>query len=137
MIVNRQRRVSLDEEDLRGFELRLRRALRLTAERFTVALVSDRRSAALNHRYRGRRGPTDVLSFAAGDSPGENGYLGDVVISAETARRHARRYRHGSEEEVKRLMLHGLLHLLGYDHETDRGQMNRREQALRRRLGLE
>jgi len=60
-----------------------------------------------------------------------------VAISVETARRNARRYRHSAAEEVKLLILHGVLHLLGYDHETDRGQMNRREHALRRRLGLE
>ncbi|MCH6554084.1 MAG: rRNA maturation RNase YbeY, partial [Acidobacteria bacterium] len=87
----------------------------------------------LNRRYRKRSAVTDVLSF----SLRENGYLGEVVISAPTARRQARRYRHRVEEEVKLLLLHGVLHLLGYDHETDRGQMARREHTLRRRLGLE
>lgn len=137
MILNRQRRVSLDEEDLRAFATTLRRALRLSRESFAVVVVSDRRSAALNRRYRSQNQPTDVLSFAAGASPRTNGYLGDVVISAETARRNARRYGHRLEEEVKLLMVHGLLHLLGYDHESDRGRMNRREHRLRRRLGLE
>ena len=66
-----------------------------------------------------------------------NGYLGDVVISAETARRQSRRFGHSLGEEIRLLMLHGLLHLLGYDHEKDDGQMNRRELRLRRRLGLE
>ncbi|MEE8202063.1 MAG: rRNA maturation RNase YbeY [Candidatus Acidoferrales bacterium] len=132
MVVNRQRRVRLDEEDLRRFCLELARALRLPRRSFTVALVSDRRISGLNRRYRRRPYPTDVLSFPAG-----NGALGEVVISAQTARRHARRYRHSLEEEVKLLTLHGVLHLLGYDHETDRGRMTRREHTLRRRLGLE
>lgn len=137
MVVNRQRRVRVDEEDLGRFSAALSCLLRLRPESFTIALVSDRRSAALNRRYRGRSHPTDVLSFSAGRSPRNNGSLGDVVISAETARRNARRYRHSLEEEVKLLMVHGVLHLLGYDHETDHGRMNRREHSLRRRLGLE
>ncbi|MFQ5723086.1 MAG: rRNA maturation RNase YbeY [Terriglobia bacterium] len=132
MVANRQRRVRVDEEDLRRFCLELARALRLPRQSFTVALVSDRRIAGLNRRYRRRPHATDVLSFPAG-----NGALGEVVISAQTARRQARRYRHRLEEEVKLLTLHGVLHLLGYDHESDRGQMTRREHALRRRLGLE
>lgn len=137
MILNRQRRVAVDEAGLRLFAARLRRALRLSAESFTVALVSDRRSAALNRRYRGRPRPTDVLSFGVNGSRARRGALGDVVISVETARGNARRYRHSLNEELKLLMVHGVLHLLGYDHESDRGQMNRREHALRRRLGLE
>ena len=137
MVVNRQRRVRVDEAELRRFAAALHHTLRLAPESVTVALVSDRRSAALNRRYRRQPRPTDVLSFPAGRSPAGNGYRGDVVIAAETARRQARRYRHSLEEEVKLLMLHGVLHLLGYDHETDQGQMSRREHAMRRRLGLE
>ena len=133
MLTNRQRGVSIDTGELEAFRRRLSRVARVKPESFSVALVSDRRIAALNRRYRGRPRPTDVLSFAAGG----NGYLGDVVISAPTARRQARRYRNRVEDEIKLLMLHGLLHLMGYDHETDKGRMNRREHALRRRLGLE
>jgi len=133
MLTNRQRGVSIDTSELDGFHRRLCRVTRVKPESFSVALVSDRRMAALNRRYRSRPRPTDVLSFAADG----NGYLGDVVISAPTARRQARRYRHSLAEEIKLLMLHGLLHLMGYDHETDNGRMNRRELALRRRLGLE
>jgi len=147
MIVNRQRRVAVDEEGLRTFAARLARALRFPADSFAVALVSDRGIAALNRRYRHKAKATDVLSFPL-ERHGkarlpptrggqDNGCLGDVVISVETARRNSRRYRHSPAAEIKLLMLHGVLHLLGYDHETDRGQMNRREHALRRRLGLE
>jgi len=134
MIVNQQRRVPVDADELATFASRLARALKLSRRSFGVALVTDRRIAALNRRYRRRARPTDVLSFPASES---NGYRGDVVISAETARRQARRLRHSTADEVKFLMLHGILHLLGYDHETDDGRMNRREHALRRRLGLE
>ena len=133
MFANRQRRVSVDEDDLSVFLVHLRRVLRLPPESFSAVLVSDRRIRELNRRYRKRSAVTDVLSF----SLRENGYLGEVVISAPTARRQARHYRHRVEEEVKLLLLHGVLHLLGYDHETDRGQMARREHTLRRRLGLE
>lgn len=137
MIINRQRRVAVDAAPLRAFAARLSRSLGLTPESFTVALVSDRRSAALNRRYRRRPQPADVLSFPVNGSAGKKGDLGDVVIAVETARRNARRYRHSLGAELKLLMVHGALHLLGYDHETDRGQMNRREHALRRRLRLE
>jgi len=137
MIVNRQRRVPLDEGDLRAFAAELARLLRLPAESFAVALVSDRQIAALNRRYRNRPGATDVLSFPLERRRETNGYLGDVAISVQTARRNARRYRHSPGEEIKLLILHGVLHLLGYDHESDHGRMNRREHALRRQLGLE
>lgn len=133
MVINCQRQVRVNAAGLRRFAARLGRALRLRPASFSVALVSNQRSAALNRRYRRRPYATDVLSFAADG----NGALGDVVIAVPTARRNARRYRHSLEEELKLLMLHGLLHLVGYDHETDRGRMNRREHGLRRRLGLE
>lgn len=134
MILNRQRRRSVALAPLQEFAERLTHVLRLQPEAFTVTLVSDPAIARLNRRYRGRAAATDVLSFPAGE---RNSYRGDVVISVETAGRNARRYRHSLEEEIKLLALHGALHLLGYDHETDRGRMNRREHQLRRRLGLE
>lgn len=137
MISNRQRRLPVDEDDLESFSRRLARAVRRSPNDFTVALVSDRRIQALNRRYRKQARPTDVLAFPLRDSSRTNGYVGDVAISVETARRNARRYRHSPQEEIKLLILHGVLHLMGYDHESDRGQMNRRERHLRRRLGLE
>jgi probable rRNA maturation factor len=132
MILNRQRRYSLSLTELEKFAECLARHLSLSAEQFSVVLVSDRRMAALNRFFRGRSHATDVLSFPAG-----NGTRGDIVISVESARRQARRYQHSLAEEIQLLMIHGLLHLVGYDHERDRGEMVRREHALRRRMGLE
>lgn len=102
---------------------RARRALRelgLSRSELSLSLVGDAEIAALNERYRGRRGPTDVLSFslAEGEHAERRGsLLGDVVIGVETAARQARARRRGLDEEVARLVLHGLLHLLGHDHQ--------------------
>jgi probable rRNA maturation factor len=98
----------------------------------TVAIVPDGRVRALNRQYRGLDRPTDVLSFPA-DEPG---HLGDVVIAYGVARRQARDAGHPVRTELRVLALHGLLHLLGYDHETDTGQMRRIERRLRRAGGL-
>jgi probable rRNA maturation factor len=97
-----------------------------------VAIVADARVHALNRRYRRKDAPTDVLSFPSD----ERGYLGDVVIAAGVARRQARAAGHSLQAEIRVLALHGLLHLLGYDHERDDGRMARLERRLRRRGGL-
>jgi probable rRNA maturation factor len=98
----------------------------------TVAVTSDARVRALNQRYRHKHAVTDVLSFPAS----EKGQLGDVVIAAGVAKRQARSAGHSLQAELRVLALHGLLHLLGYDHELDDGQMRRLEQRLRRKGGL-
>ena len=98
----------------------------------TVAVVPDRRVRALNRRYRRKDSPTDVLSFPA-DEPGE---LGDVVIAHGVAARQAAAAGHSLSMEIRVLALHGLLHLLGYDHERDDGTMRRLERRLRVRGGL-
>lgn len=98
----------------------------------TVALVSDGRMRALNRTFRGRDYATDVLSFPAG-SPG---YLGDIVIATGVARRQADAAGHPLGTELRVLALHGLLHLLGYDHEADDGRMARAEARLRKQGGL-
>ena len=98
----------------------------------TVALVTDRRIQELNRQFRGKNVPTDVLSFPA-DEPGT---LGDVVIARGVARRQARGAGHDVATEIRVLALHGLLHLLGYDHEGDGGRMARLEARLRRKGGL-
>ena len=98
----------------------------------TVALVPDRRIQALNRQFRQKDRPTDVLSFPA-EEPGQ---LGDVVIALGVARRQAIAAGHPIGTELRILALHGLLHLLGYDHERDDGRMERLERRLRRRGGL-
>ena len=97
-----------------------------------VAVVPDGRVRELNRRYRDKNLPTDVLSFPA-DEPGQ---LGDIVIALDVARRQARAAGHSLATEFRVLALHGLLHLLGYDHERDNGEMRRLEQRLRRAGGL-
>ncbi len=127
--------------------LKVARELHLAGRRFDVTLVDDRETKRLNRIFRKKTAPTDVLSFPWNDGAEAAppamaakefaGFLGDIVISVETARRNARREKHSLETEILQLILHGLLHLLGYDHETDDGEMNRLELELRRRLGIE
>jgi len=104
-----------------------------------IALVADGRMRQLNRRYRRRDYATDVLSFpadpAAGPHP-QTRSLGDIVIARGVARRQAREAGHPEAAELRLLALHGLLHLLGYDHEGDRGEMARVEQRLRKKGGL-
>ncbi len=107
----------------------------------TVVLVSDRRMRAINRRWRGVDAPTDVLSFPAGEPlPGARGraerHLGDLVIASGKASSQARAAGHSVSAELRVLALHGLLHLLGYDHDRDRGEMARMERRLRRKGGL-
>jgi len=113
----------------------------------SVAIVGDRRVRSLNRTYRGVDAPTDVLSFPftaadraeAPSTPGGKAQarlLGDIVIARGVARRQAGRAGHSERTELRILALHGLLHLLGYDHERDRGEMRRLEERLRRRSGL-
>jgi len=101
-----------------------------------VRFASDREVRRVNRAFRGKDKPTDVLSF-----PGEDGHLGDILISLPTARRQAAAAAGGGmagagghpvEREIRTLLLHGVLHCLGYDHETDQGQMERLERRLRR-----
>ena len=98
----------------------------------TIALATDARVRSLNRDFRGKDAATDVLSFPAG----ERGQLGDVVIATGVALRQAREANHSLQTEFRILALHGLLHLLGYDHEVDDGRMARVERALRRKGGL-
>jgi len=98
----------------------------------SVALVSDARIRALNRRYRRVDRVTDVLSFPSN----LHSFLGDIVIARGVAGRQARRAGHSELTEIRLLALHGLLHLLGYDHERDAGRMQRTERRLRRKGGL-
>ena len=100
---------------------------------FGCLITGDAELRRLNREFRGLDYATDVLSFPA---PGLPCYLGDLAISLPRARAQAREFGHSVEHEVQILMLHGLLHLLGYDHETDRGEMARAEKRWRAQLGL-
>jgi probable rRNA maturation factor len=100
----------------------------------SVYFCGDRRMAALNRRWRRGNGPTDVLAFPAGETDAR--FLGDIVISVPYATRQALRRGESPSREMDRLLLHGYLHLLGYDHETDHGEMEALEAKLRRRLGI-
>jgi probable rRNA maturation factor len=102
----------------------------------SVALVSDRRMRALNRQFRGKDVATDVLSFPANRTPGVTPFLGDIVIASGVATRQAKAAGHSAQTEVKVLALHGLLHLLGYDHDKDDGKMARVEARLRQKAGL-
>lgn len=109
----------LDRTRLRRRAAGILRALDLRGAELSIRLVDDAEIARLNEQYRGRRGPTDVLSFSLCEGPHEarrGALLGDVVISLHTAERQARRYRRPLESEVLRLLIHGALHLIGYDH---------------------
>jgi len=150
MILNRQRRIRIPIKRLGKFLVRARKALRLPSDSLTVCLVTNSQIARWNRRYRGKLKPTDVLSFPAESERkpslqaawgrkargSETPYLGDIAIAPAVARRNARRFRRTFDDEMHILILHGILHLMGYDHETDTGQMDRRERLLRRKLGL-
>lgn len=143
MILNRQDRVSIHIEGLSRFWKRVRRELLLGRCDATVCFVGGAEIARLNRQFRGKRKATDVLSFRFGANrygkairaEGRD-YLGDIAISPAVARRNAKQLGRTVDEELRVLMLHGALHLLGYDHETDDGKMDRVETRLRKRLGL-
>jgi probable rRNA maturation factor len=128
---------SLGKRDLNRFVTSAADALRLTGE-FSVLLTGDERLRALNLQFRGIDKPTDVLSFPAlADAPANTEPSGgDLAISLDTAWAQAREHGHPLQTELKVLILHGLLHLAGYDHELDQGQMRRRETTLRKRFAL-
>jgi probable rRNA maturation factor len=165
MIVNRQRRVRISIPELEHFFNRACNALQLPADSLTICLVTPAKIAGWNRAYRGKNRPTDVLSFPTsvhhkrtkrtasrrrgkrsnGDdhssasfasSSSSTSYLGDIAIAPVIAGQNARRFGRSFDDEMRILILHGMLHLSGYDHETDNGQMDRRERKLRRVLGL-
>jgi len=123
---------------LAAFLARAQAAVRLRGQ-VSVLLTTDRRIRRLNRQFRGKNKATDVLSFPAEAGPERRGpetMAGDLAVSVETARKQAAGQGHALAVEVKVLLLHGLLHLAGYDHETDAGEMARRERLLRGRLKL-
>ena len=121
----------------RGLGAWLQRAAPASAKGdVSIAVVSDRRMRALNRQFRGKDTTTDVLSFPATHMPGVSTFLGDIVIAISVATRQAREAGHSVRTEMKILALHGLLHLLGYDHDSDDGKMARAEARLRKKAGL-
>ena len=147
MILNRQRKVRFSRGLLESFLRRVQTELGLGEAQITICLVSDAEIARMNEEFRKKKGATDVLSFPAArrrkplrrrqGTPGlENEELGDIAIAPGVAQSNARKNKNTLPIELQILILHGVLHLLGYDHETDHGEMDRAERRLRKRLGL-
>jgi len=153
VFVNLQKRYAVHTAPLGEFARGMKRRLRLGRREFNICFVDDHAIRHMNLAYRGKDKPTDVLSFPwneAGAAPTRRrgaraasaghgvsaNFLGDVVISVETARRNAAAEGHSTLDEIRWLMLHGVLHLLGYDHERDNGEMIALELALREQLGV-
>jgi probable rRNA maturation factor len=153
MMLNQQKKVQLAIRPLEEFLAEIQKALHIAEAEVSIAFVADRQIAKWNLSYRKKKGPTDVLSFPAqslrrierhrraqssraAKAGRAVGFLGDIAIAPETARRYAKKNNRSVDTELRVLMLHGVLHLMGYDHESDQGQMNRIEQKLRRRLGI-
>jgi len=148
LIENGQRVVPVAVGPLEEFLENILEEIGLGPESVAVRLIGDGEMARLNETYRKKTGPTDVLSFPASEEDAKPGmlreqvrkargkFLGDIAISPKVARRNAKELGRKLPEELKVLILHGVLHLLGYDHETDRGEMERIEMRLRRKLGI-
>ncbi|HKP86246.1 MAG TPA: rRNA maturation RNase YbeY [Blastocatellia bacterium] len=143
-VANRQRLRPIDSRAVARLAQSALDEIGRSGAALTIAFVRDRRVRDLNRTYRGKDVATDVLSFPAGDGQSDSPadrfaheaavYLGDIVISTDTALRQAEEADHSFEREVSELVIHGTLHLCGYDHETDGGEMNRLELKLRRHL---
>jgi probable rRNA maturation factor len=134
LVIFQKRVADLTELALDRFLARARRAARLKGT-VNVLLTTSAEMKSLNRRFRGKDKPTDVLSFPA-EPDARKQFAGEIAISAEIASQNARALGHSPAEEVKILVLHGVLHLRGYDHECDNGQMARREKQLRAKLHL-
>ncbi|HUS09330.1 MAG TPA: rRNA maturation RNase YbeY [Pyrinomonadaceae bacterium] len=139
-VVNRQRKLPIDTERWREFTTNASRVLPgTTAKGVTVVFVSDRAMRELNRMWRHKTETTDVLSFPAEQDEFEKlegSRLGDVVISIDQATRQAKENGLTVDVEIAQLILHGLIHLCGYDHSTDAGEMDRLELRLRKKLGI-
>ncbi len=131
-VVNRQRGRKLDTESWSTFAGKALQTIGNRGTSATIAFVSDNSIRKLNQQFRNIDKATDVLSFPADDETN----LGDIAISVQTAAAQAKENGLTFETEIAQLILHGLLHLSGYDHETDNGEMNRLELRLRKKLGI-
>jgi len=137
-IVNLQRKIKIATDTYADFAAACSATDECQQKDFSIAFISDRRMKQLNDLFRGKNATTDVLSFhhEPDQFDTDTNNLGDIVISVEQADRQAKENGLTLENEIKQLILHGLLHLCGYDHETDNGQMNARELELREQLGI-
>ena len=138
-IVNRQRQRKIDSKQWLTFGEETLRAIGASQRNAAIVFVGDAAIKKLNRQFRGKNYATDVLSFPSKAEAFEvenQAHLGEVVISAQRAATQAKEHGLSFSGEVKQLILHGLLHLCGYDHETDRGEMNRLELRLRKKLGI-
>ena len=139
-IVNNQRKIKFDKKDFQKFAEKAASEIEETENKsFTIAFVSDKKMRELNFQYREKDKTTDVLSFpfeADEFDFSDEETLGDIIISAEQAKKQAEENNLTFEGEIKQLILHGILHLCGYDHETDNGEMNARELNLREILSI-
>lgn len=130
MIVIDPARPEIHSAELTRFVQTARRLVGISGQ-VGILITGNRQLRELNRRFRKKNKPTDVLSFPCHDQEG-----GDIAISAEIAAQNAARYGHAPSDELKILILHGMLHLAGHDHERDNGEMAAREMTLRKRLGL-
>jgi probable rRNA maturation factor len=134
LVILRKPVAGLSDTALAKFVARASRASKLEGA-VNVLVTGSSELRSLNRRFRGKDQPTDVLSFPPGPIF-VNGLAGDIAISADIAKQNARRLGYSAAQEIKILTLHGVLHLVGYDHETDQGTMAGKEAKLRRSLGL-
>lgn len=133
-VLNRQRRYRIDREAVAFFCSRLLQSLREEKRTLSVVFVGSGRMRSMNRRYRGKDYATDVLSFSYPETEIDGAsFLGELVLAPEVAVRQALRYGVAPEVELRKLLVHGTLHLLGFDHEMDRGEMNRIQARLLRR----
>jgi len=130
LVLNKQRKHAIDTRRIRRFLAAVTSYQGIDARELSVVFISDPMMQDYTRKYRGFDKPTDVLSFR-----GSGDYLGDILISAETAYQQARRSHILTfETNIRRLVLHGVLHLAGYDHETDNGEMRAIERRMRRKF---
>lgn len=138
-VINRQRARKIQSQIWRDFAERALEAIGVAGKDASIVVVSDAAIRKLNRQFRDKDAATDVLSFPAAPESFETesrNDLGEIVISVQTAAAQAKTNGLSFNHEVQQLILHGLLHLCGYDHETDEGEMNRFELKLRKKLSV-
>lgn len=138
-IINQQRKIKINPQEFKAFIQKSLDKIPETKGKFlTIVFVSDKKLKDLNNQFRNKNSVTDVLSFIyeSDEFEADENYLGDIVISVEQAKKQALENDLNLDLEIKQLILHGILHLCGYDHETDKGEMNKLELELRAKLGI-